>query len=163
FGSQTVEKRMLAADLVTVLARLLTRHGNRVGALLYSDRVEGVIPARSVRRQVLHLLDRMTQPVSPAALAGTDLKLLTQQADDAAAVRRRARLRLHPPGGLGAGTFTSRAAPRDRCRAPLRSAGGRAAGPGPHRDAGRGNRRAALRGYARCGLPAAVRRERAAP
>ena len=42
-----------------MLARILTRHGNRVGALLYGDAVDTVIPARSGRRQVLHLLHRM--------------------------------------------------------------------------------------------------------
>lgn len=59
FGSQDVKKRMLSAEFVTVLARLFTRYGNRVGALLYRDGVEAVIPARSGRRHVLHLLDRM--------------------------------------------------------------------------------------------------------
>lgn len=59
FGSQDVNKRMLSAEFVTVLARLFTRYGNRVGALLYRNGVEGVIPARSGRRHVLHLLDRM--------------------------------------------------------------------------------------------------------
>ena len=83
FGSQNVRKRELSAEFVAVLARLLTRHGNRVGAVLYegtsvgtgdgtsgaSTRAAGgkgggarstqVIPARVGRRQVLHLLDRM--------------------------------------------------------------------------------------------------------
>ncbi|MEO8567418.1 MAG: DUF58 domain-containing protein [Betaproteobacteria bacterium] len=59
FGSQTVNKRAVATQLVTVLARMLTRHGNRVGALLYGDSVDTVIPARSGRRQVLHILHKM--------------------------------------------------------------------------------------------------------
>jgi uncharacterized protein (DUF58 family) len=54
FGSQTLNKRAVATELVTVLARMLTRHGNRVGALFYGDSVDTVIPARSGRRQVLH-------------------------------------------------------------------------------------------------------------
>ena len=63
FGSQTIEKRTVATDFVAVLARILTAHGNRVGALLYGDRVDAVIPARTGRRQVLHLLHRMeTRP-----------------------------------------------------------------------------------------------------
>ena len=49
-------KRAVSAEFVTVLARLLTRHGNRVGALFYGDEVDTVIPARSGRRHVLHLL-----------------------------------------------------------------------------------------------------------
>jgi uncharacterized protein (DUF58 family) len=42
-----------------VLARLLTRHGNPVGAMFYGDRVDTVIPARGGRRHVLHILSRM--------------------------------------------------------------------------------------------------------
>jgi uncharacterized protein (DUF58 family) len=45
FGSQSVNKRAVATELVTVLARMLTRHGNRVGALFYGDSVDTVIPA----------------------------------------------------------------------------------------------------------------------
>src|SRR5476649_2459196 len=37
FGSQNVRKRVLSSELVGVLARLLTRYGNRVGAVLFSD------------------------------------------------------------------------------------------------------------------------------
>ncbi len=63
FGSEAVAKRTLSAEFVTVIARLLTRYGNRVGALLYAgvhgDGTEAVIPARAGRRHVLHLLDRM--------------------------------------------------------------------------------------------------------
>src|SRR5438046_7591359 len=35
FGSGAVKKRAVAAELVGVLARMLSRHGNRVGAILY--------------------------------------------------------------------------------------------------------------------------------
>ena len=44
-------------DVVTTLARLLTRHGNRVGAIVYGRRVEDTIPARGGRVQVLRLID----------------------------------------------------------------------------------------------------------
>jgi uncharacterized protein (DUF58 family) len=78
FGSQDVRKRAVSADFVTVLARLLTRHGNRVGALMYGDRVDTVIQARSGRRHVLHLLHKMTtRPVQRHAGA-TNLKELLQ-------------------------------------------------------------------------------------
>src|ERR671919_2262067 len=59
FGSYHVKKRSVAVEFVTVLARLLTRHGNRVGALFYGDSVDTVIPARSGRRHVLHILHRI--------------------------------------------------------------------------------------------------------
>ncbi|MGV8803369.1 MAG: DUF58 domain-containing protein [Polaromonas sp.] len=59
FGSSQSAKREVLTRFVAVLARLLTRHGNRVGALLYgagSEAAMPVIPARSGRRHVLHLL-----------------------------------------------------------------------------------------------------------
>jgi uncharacterized protein (DUF58 family) len=59
FGSQDVRKRTVTAEFVTVLARLLARHGNPVGAMLYGESVDTVIAARSNRRHLLHLLHRM--------------------------------------------------------------------------------------------------------
>jgi len=61
FGSQGVRKSALAAELTAVLARLMTRNGNRVGAILYRNGVEEVVPARAGRRQVLHLLARLAR------------------------------------------------------------------------------------------------------
>src|SRR5687768_5847284 len=80
FGSRAVSKRALSAEIVTVLGRLLTRRGNRVGALLYSDRIDAVIPARGGRRHVLHLLDRMLAPVERKAGTETDLAVLLEKA-----------------------------------------------------------------------------------
>jgi len=63
FGTVTVQKRTLLADCVGVLARLLTRHGNRVGALFFAGQVERFIPAQSGRNHVLRILeDLMAQP-----------------------------------------------------------------------------------------------------
>lgn len=59
FGSQEVNKRAVSTELVTVLARMLSRHGNRVGALFYGDTVDTMIPPRSGRRQVLHILHKL--------------------------------------------------------------------------------------------------------
>src|SRR6185436_11766635 len=59
FGSGTRAKREISAGFVGVIARLLTRHGNRVGAMVYGNDVEAVIPPRSGRRHVLHLLHAM--------------------------------------------------------------------------------------------------------
>ena len=87
FGSGAASKHALAVETVGVLARLLARHGNRVGALLYSgDRplAEVVVPARGGRRHVLHLLHRLLAPAPPrparAAQAATDLGALLRQA-----------------------------------------------------------------------------------
>jgi uncharacterized protein (DUF58 family) len=61
-----------------VLARLLTRHGNRVGAILYDNRVERVIPASGGRLHVLRLInDLLRQPRLKAAPL-TDLNVLIE-------------------------------------------------------------------------------------
>jgi uncharacterized protein (DUF58 family) len=62
-------KRAVLIDFVTTLARLLTRHGNRVGAIFYGSKVERTIPARGGRVQVLRLVnDLLKQPRLPQAL-----------------------------------------------------------------------------------------------
>ena len=73
FGSGERTKRQTSAELVGTLARLLTRHGNRVGAVLYGEGVQQVLPARSGRRHVLHLLQSMAAPRSvPGSKAPAD-------------------------------------------------------------------------------------------
>jgi len=64
FGSGELRKRNVSAEFVAVLARLLTRHGNRVGAMLYGAGVDTVIPTRNGRRHVLHLLHTMLDRVA---------------------------------------------------------------------------------------------------
>jgi len=59
FGTVDRRKRDLLVDFTAVLARLLTRHGNRVGATLYASRVERSIPARGGRVQVLRILNEL--------------------------------------------------------------------------------------------------------
>ena len=93
FGSRGAPKRSLSAELVGVLARLLTRHGNRVGALLYDGRPEepiAVIPPRSSRRHVLHILHRLR--ARPDATRPTATKLADLLRLAARLVRRRALL-----------------------------------------------------------------------
>jgi uncharacterized protein (DUF58 family) len=80
FGSQQRTKRALSAEFVAVLARLLTRHGNRVGALIYGDQVDAVLPARGGRLHVLHLLQRMRAYEAPTAHRETQLRDLLQAA-----------------------------------------------------------------------------------
>jgi uncharacterized protein (DUF58 family) len=63
FGSGSATKRMVLAEVAAVLARLVSFRGNHCGALLFSTAgVERVVPPRSGRRQVLHLLDLLTRP-----------------------------------------------------------------------------------------------------
>jgi uncharacterized protein (DUF58 family) len=89
-GTGSVAKRSVSAEFVAVLARLLTRHGNRVGALCYDGRVDTVIPARSGRRHVLHILHRLSSRRPPARRTPTDLAELLRTA--ARLVRRRSLL-----------------------------------------------------------------------
>ncbi|MFN8482410.1 MAG: DUF58 domain-containing protein [Anaerolineae bacterium] len=73
FGSLQKSKHAMLVDFVTTLARLLTRHGNRVGAVLYDTRVERTIPAGGGRLQVLRLTNDLLK-LPPAARAPmTDL------------------------------------------------------------------------------------------
>jgi uncharacterized protein (DUF58 family) len=74
FGSDTLSKRTVASEFVAVLARLLTRHGNRVGALLYGSEVDTVIPARGGRMHVLELLQRMRMRPAESAPGATNLR-----------------------------------------------------------------------------------------
>jgi uncharacterized protein (DUF58 family) len=79
FGSGQVRKRSVAVDFVALLARVLTRRGNRVGLMSYGDRVEAVIPPRAGRRHVLHLMSKMLAPneaKQPAGGKPTDLREL---------------------------------------------------------------------------------------
>lgn len=80
FGSGQVSKHAVACDFVAVLARLLTRHGNRIGALIYGNGVETMLPARSGRTQVLQILHRMTHRPTPVLTQGTDLRALLRTA-----------------------------------------------------------------------------------
>ncbi len=66
FGAQDSLKRTVLIDFVTTVARLLTRHGNRVGAVLYGNQVERTIPAKGGRIQVLRLVnDLLKQKPAP--------------------------------------------------------------------------------------------------
>ena len=60
FESVSVSKRTVLAEFTTLVCRMLTSKGNRAGALLFSGRVERVIPARGGRSQLLRILDTLT-------------------------------------------------------------------------------------------------------
>ena len=72
FGSADVTKLAVSTAFVATLARVITRHGNRVGAMLYGSQVDGLMPPRASRLHVLELLQRMQAHGSkPAAAQGT--------------------------------------------------------------------------------------------
>jgi uncharacterized protein (DUF58 family) len=80
FGTLQHQKRTMLVDFVAVLARLLTRHGNRVGAMMFNGGTQHTVPARSGKIQVLRLInDMMNQPRLPRA-PFTNLNLFLQSA-----------------------------------------------------------------------------------
>jgi uncharacterized protein (DUF58 family) len=80
FGTAETVKRDLLVDFVTVIARLLTRHGNKVGAILYNGEGVGVISPGGGKLQVMRLIkDLETQP-EITTTGQTDLSVLLNTA-----------------------------------------------------------------------------------
>lgn len=71
FGSGARNKRAVAAELAAVLAFAASKNNDRVGLVLFSDRVEHVLPPKKGRRQVLRVIRDVLahEPASP----GTDI------------------------------------------------------------------------------------------
>ena len=80
FGTTESErlKRSVLIDFVTTLARVLTRHGNRVGAVFYGSQVDRTIPARGGRVQVLRLVNDLLNHPRQTGAPFTDLGPLLQ-------------------------------------------------------------------------------------
>jgi uncharacterized protein (DUF58 family) len=73
-------KRTVLVDFVATLARVLTRRGNRIGALIDGGRAPRTVPAASGRIAVLRLVDGLlAEPMLDAAPA-TDLTALLERA-----------------------------------------------------------------------------------
>ncbi len=73
FGSGAVSKRDILAEFTAVISRLLTRQGNKVGVILYDGVDDFVIPPRTGRRHVLHVLDRIYRHPRRTRAPNTDL------------------------------------------------------------------------------------------
>jgi uncharacterized protein (DUF58 family) len=56
FGAATQSKRELALDFCAAAALLAVKNNDRVGLLVYTDRVERFVPPRKGRRHVMRLL-----------------------------------------------------------------------------------------------------------
>ncbi len=72
FGTQTRFKSELASELAAVLAMSAIRNNDRVGAVLFTDRIEHVVPPRKGRRHALRLMRDLLafEPVG----RGTDIR-----------------------------------------------------------------------------------------
>src|SRR5215207_6246694 len=77
FGAVNNQKRTVLMNFVAVVARLLTRHGNRVGAMMFGSTgsVQQTIPARGGRIQVLRLINDMVKQPRLHQAPFTDLNL----------------------------------------------------------------------------------------
>jgi uncharacterized protein (DUF58 family) len=72
FGPVDRPKGLVLAEVATTLARVLSRGGNLVGALLYNNGVERTVQPRSGRNHVLQLARELLKPV---VSTGTATKL----------------------------------------------------------------------------------------
>ncbi len=91
FGSAGIAKRELAIDIVAVLARLLVRQGNRVGAVIHGPSDDDVVLPKGGRLQVVQILERARRAALPNARAPAETTRLSQLLEHAhALVRRRA-------------------------------------------------------------------------
>lgn len=76
FGTVESLKRSTLIDFVAAVSRLLTRHGNRVGAVLYSSRVERTIPTGGGRTHVLRMINDLLDFPQAMGAPATDLGVL---------------------------------------------------------------------------------------
>jgi uncharacterized protein (DUF58 family) len=80
FGAVHNQKRTVLMNFVAVVARLLTRHGNRVGAMMFGSSLQQTVPARGGRIQVLRLINDMLKQPRLSHAPFTDLKLFLNSA-----------------------------------------------------------------------------------
>jgi len=76
FGLIDRSKKMVLVDFAATLARLLTRSGNRVGAILFNNQINRIIPPRSGKIQVLRLVKDLLREDDKIGGDETDLKVL---------------------------------------------------------------------------------------
>jgi uncharacterized protein (DUF58 family) len=76
FGALDNQKRNVLIDFVGTLSRLLTRHGNRVGAIMFGSGVQHKVPARGGRLHVLRLLNDLLKQPHHQRTPMTDLSAL---------------------------------------------------------------------------------------
>jgi uncharacterized protein (DUF58 family) len=87
FGPIDRPKELVLAELATVFARMLTRGGNRVGAVLFDGGIEETLQPRRTRNQVLTLARELLRPPGAEGGGVTDLTAVLEHA--VGAIRRR--------------------------------------------------------------------------
>jgi len=89
FGSGETTKLGVSSGFVGALSRVITRHGNRVGAVFYGNQVDFVLPPGASRLHVLNLLQRMRRPTPRPAAAGNGTALADLLQAAAGVIKRR--------------------------------------------------------------------------
>ena len=87
FGPIDRPKEVVLCELATTIARVLTRSGNRVGAILFDNELEEMLPPRASRNQVLALARSLLRPAPATNGAVTDLTRMLETANRT--IRRR--------------------------------------------------------------------------
>jgi uncharacterized protein (DUF58 family) len=85
FEGVSVSKHTVLTEFTTLMCRLMLGRGNRAGAMIFSGRVDRIIPARGGRQQLLQIMSAVAQ--QRPSQAATDLKQAL--ADAGNAIRRR--------------------------------------------------------------------------
>ena len=80
WGTARCLKRQLALEFSAVVGQLLIGRGNRVGALLFDDRVRSIIPPSAGRTALLQLIARMERTAESPADGSTDLSRALNEA-----------------------------------------------------------------------------------
>ncbi|HEX9095156.1 MAG TPA: DUF58 domain-containing protein [Candidatus Dormibacteraeota bacterium] len=73
WGTARCLKRQLALEFSAVVGQLLIGRGNRVGALLFDERVRAIMPPSAGRSALLQLIARMERAAEHPAEGSTDL------------------------------------------------------------------------------------------
>jgi len=73
WGTARCLKRQLALEFSAVVGQLLIGRGNRVGALLFDERVRAIIPPSAGRTAFLRLIARIERATETPAESSTDL------------------------------------------------------------------------------------------
>lgn len=80
WGTARCLKRDLGVEFLAVVGQLLIARGNRVGALLFDDRVRAIIPPSSGRNGLLQLIARVERAAAQSSEAETDLRKALSEA-----------------------------------------------------------------------------------
>ncbi|WP_433375717.1 DUF58 domain-containing protein [Actinoplanes sp. CA-142083] len=86
FGAQG--KESVAAELAIGLGRLVSQGGNRVGAILFDNDAQQVIPPRTGRDQILRITRELTRPFNGTKGKTTDLSKMFRLAASTTTKRR---------------------------------------------------------------------------